>query len=333
MIDRRQFVGTAMIGALAAPLASAVRAQQSARKPVVAFVFSASPVADMLGPDPALPIFRAFVHGLRDLGWVEGRNVVIERRSAEGYPERAQSIFADLVARGIDVIALGAADWLRQAAQQATSAIPLVALFPEDPVAAGLVASLARPGGNLTGVTMITGQEIIGKRLQLLREMAPRAARIAFLGPRRGIEAYRADVKSDPAIEVFARFDRPEEYPEAFAMVLRERADALLVLGGPIIFVNVARIATFAAENRLPAIYSIREAVEAGGLMSYGASTAGLFRQMSGLVDRILKGARPAELPIEQPREYELAINVKTAQALGLTVPPALLGVADLVIE
>ncbi len=331
MIHRRHFVGTTLIGALAAPLAA--WAQPAGRTPVVGLVFAASPLADILGVDPILPAASAFVHGLRDRGWIEGRNLVIERRSAEGQPERAQSIFADLVARGVDVIAVGGASWLWHAAQQATRTIPLVMLFTEDPVAAGLVASLARPGANLTGVTTITGQELIGKQLQLLKEIAPSATRIAFLGPRQAVASYRAAVGKDSAIQVFARVDRPDEFPDAFAVVLRERVDGLLVSRHPITFAHVARIAAFAAENRLPAIYGIREAVEAGGLVSYGASSTGLWRQLAGLVDRILKGARAAELPIEQPREFELAINLKTARALGLTVPPALLGVADVVIE
>ncbi len=321
----------AAAAAVAAP--SAAAAQQKGKLPVVALVLFTAPARDMAGPDPVFPVARAFVHGMRDLGWIDGRNVVIERRSMEGRPEHAPGIIADLAARGVDVLVMSGAVWLLQAAQRVTRTIPIVTLFAEDPVAAGLIASLARPGGNLTGVTAEAGPELIGKRVQLLRELLPRVSRIAFLGTTESWATYRADSGEAKASLIFARVDRPDDYPEAFAAVARERVDALVVLRGPVAFANAPRIVAFAAENRLPAIYPFREAVEGGGLMSYGASVPDMFGQTAGYADRILKGARPAEMPIEQPRRFELAINLKTARALGLTVPPALLGVADVVIE
>jgi putative ABC transport system substrate-binding protein len=188
---RREFI-TLLTGTAAWPLA--VGAQQLTRMPVVGVVFAATRVAEMLGPNPiALPA-RGFVHGLRDLGWTDGANIVLDRRSAEGDPERAPSIFAELLARGVDVLMVGGVRWLQNAAQQATRQVPTVTDFSEDPVAAGLIASLARPGGNLTGVTQTTGPEFYSKQLQLLREVAPRMSRAAFLGSRWQLELYRAAV-------------------------------------------------------------------------------------------------------------------------------------------
>src|SRR5213080_1916969 len=190
MFDLRRRAFITLLGAAAAwPLAA--RAQTAGRRPIVAFVHAVIRPAEMAGLDPASPLARAFVHGLRDLGWIEGRTVVIERRSAEGEPQRAPAIFAELVSRGVDVIAMGGSRWLREAAQQATRTIPTVSLFDADPVAEGLVPSLARPGGNLTGVTISTGGEFLGKRLQLLKELAPAVARVACLASSEVLESYR----------------------------------------------------------------------------------------------------------------------------------------------
>jgi putative ABC transport system substrate-binding protein len=230
------------------------------------------------------------------------------------------------------VIFAGAADWLVNAARDATRTIPIVAILNRDPVSSGLVASLARPGGNLTGLTTTTGRELYDKRHQLLKELVPKIGRIAFLGTPLAWEAYRRGAYAAVPL-VFASVDRTEDFDQAFAIVQRERADALLVSHGPVLFINIPRIVTFAAERRLPAAYPWREATEAGGLMSYGSSAQGLFRQAAGHVDRILKGAKPAELPIEQPAKFELVINMKTAKALGLEVPPTLLARAEEVIE
>jgi putative ABC transport system substrate-binding protein len=329
-MNRREF--TALLGPLAAwPLAA--RAQQPARLPVVGLVFGAPTPAEIAGASPAFLPAHAFVQRLRELGWLDGRTVIIERRSAEGRRDRASAILAELVARGADLIMVGATDWLQEASQQATRTIPIIGLFTEDPVAAGLVASLARPGGNLTGVTTATGPELYDKRFQLLKELAPKSTRVAFLGRRSAWETFRIRAKDATPVLVFAPVDRPEEFEDAFAIVLRERADALLVSHGPILNVNAARIAAFAKEQRLPAVFPWRVAAEAGGLMSYGPDVPTHFRQLAEYADKILKGAKPADLPIEQPTKFELVINSKTAEALGLSIPPTLLVRADEVIE
>jgi putative ABC transport system substrate-binding protein len=332
--DRTRRGVIAFLGATAALGPLAATAQQRDRPRVVAFILSANPLAGMIGPNPTFAPARGFVHGLRDLGWVEGRNIVIERRSVEDQLERGPAVLAEVVARGVDVIVLGAAVSIIQAAQAATTTIPIVGLFSQDdPVAAGLVASLARPGGNLTGVSQAIGHELPAKRFQVLKEVAPQATRLAFLGTKPAWDLYRAGTSPKGISVFFAPIDRSDQFAEAFAAILRNRSDALIVSGGPVIYAGVPRIVAFAAENRLPAMYIFREAVEAGGLMSYGADVPGLFRQMARQVDRILRGARVADLPVEQPTKFELVINLKTAKALGLNVPSTVLVSADDVIE
>jgi putative tryptophan/tyrosine transport system substrate-binding protein len=320
------------LGALATPPLVA-RAQQTGRLPVVGLVFAVTPVSAMVGPDPAEPPARAFVHALRDLGWIDGQTVVVERRSAQGDPAGAPAILGELVVRRADVIVLSGAPWLLHAAQRATRDIPIVSLFQDDPAAAGHIASFGSPGGNLTGLTLTTGTELIGKRLQLLKELAPRISRVAYLGTRQSWEASQGEGKAAGLISVFAEIDRPDQFADALAGALRERVDALNVFSSPVIYTGLPRIVSFAAENRLPAIYPFREAVLAGGLMSYGASLADLFRRAAGYVDRLLKGAKPGDLPVEQPTKFELMINLRTAKALGITVPSMLLARADEIIE
>jgi putative ABC transport system substrate-binding protein len=299
----------------------------------VALVFAATPMAQMAGPEPISLPARAFMQALRELDWVEGRNIVIERRSAEGQPERAPAILGELVARGVDVIVVGGSPWLLKAAQRATRTIPVVALFPEDPVVEGYVVSLARPGGNLTGLTPTTGDELVGLQLQFLREFSPRAARVAFLGPRQDWQKYKEAAAAVQVTLVIAEVERPEQYTEAFATILKEQSEALVVLFSAGVYGQLPRIVAFAADNRLPAVYGFREAVEAGGLMFYGSSLLDLFRQMGGLVDRVLNGAKPADLPVLRPSKFDLTINLKTAKAQGLTVPLTLMARANEVIE
>jgi putative ABC transport system substrate-binding protein len=300
---------------------------------VVAFVHSVIPPAEMAGLDPISPLARAFVHGLRDRGWIEEQTVVIERRSAEGDPQRAPAIFAELITRDIDVIAMGGSRWLREAAQQATRTIPTVLLFDADPVAEGVVPSLARPGGNLTGVMVSTGGEFVGKRLQLLKELVPTVARVACIASNQVWESYRRSTADADIPPVFAPVNRSEQFDEAFATILRERADALVTEGSPIIYVQRSRIVMFAAEHRLPLATNNRESVEEGALMSYGVSAAGLFSELAAYVDQILKGESPSSLPIQRPTRFEMVINARTAKELGLTMPPTLLASADEVIE
>jgi putative ABC transport system substrate-binding protein len=308
-------------------------AQRASTLPTVGWVAGNPTLAEIAGPDPTNLPARAFLHELRDLGWVEGRTLNLERRSAEGRPERAQDILAEFIERRVNVIFTAATDWLVDAAQRATRAIPIVAIFNRDPVATGMVASLGRPGRNLTGLMTTTGSELYEKRLQLLREMVTGINRVAFLGTPLAWEAYRTGATSNMAQLVFVPVDQSEDFGQAFATIVRERADALLVSHGPVLFINAPRIVGFAAERRLPTTYPWREATEAGGLMSYGSSAQGLFRQAAGQVDRILRGARPDELPIEQPAKFELVMNLKTAKMLGLAIPATLLARADEVIE
>ena len=331
MNTRRQFI--TLFGGAVATWPHAAQAEQSKRLRVVALVFAAAPAADMAGLDPRNIIARAFVHGLRDLGRIDGRNIIIERHTAEGKPERAEAIFDDLARRRVDVIVVAGARWLQNKAQQATRTVPTVTVFPEDPVASGLIASLAHPGGNLTGVTQTTGPEFHSKQLELLKELAPNISRVAFLAEQEFLEQYRAAV-IPPGLKIIPiRVEVGEQYDEAFAVVHRERADAMIVGGGPVGHFHVTRLAAFAAKNGLPAIYAYRDAVAVGGLMSYGTSAPGLYRQVARFVVRILDGARPEDLPTERPTKFELVINIKTAKTLGLTVPPMLLARTDEVIE
>lgn len=275
---------------------------------------------------------RAFINGLRDHGWVDRGNINIIRRSAEGQRARGQTILNELVARRVDVIALGVEPWLHQAALRATNTIPIVAVFSYDPVAVGVVASLARPGGNLTGVNASPGIGVSLKRLQLLRELAPSVERIAFLGPQ-GLWDYFGATADRPVQGVFfVQLDRADQQAQAFATILRERANAIMVLGAAG-YILTTQIVAFAAENRLPTMFGWRSAVEKGGLISFGPSNVGYFRQLAGYVHRILKGAQASSLPIEQPTTFELVINLKTAKALGLSVPESILLQSDTVIE
>jgi ABC-type uncharacterized transport system substrate-binding protein len=327
---RREFIGL-LGGAAAFPLAA--RAQPAKRLPTIAMVYSIGSVTEMAGVDPLGVNMRAFERGMRDLGWIDGRTVTIERRSTEGDPQRAVTILAEVVARRPDVILLGGARWLHQAALHATRTIPIVAPFGEDPVAAGLISSLARPGGNLTGVTRTTGPEFYGKGLQFLRDAAPGVRRLAFLAPREALDAFETVAPSDGVTVIRVQADTAEQLDAGLAGILRERPDALLVPSGPIFLQHAKRIAVFAAENKLPGLFGMRQSAETGGLMSYGPSIVVMYRQMARQVDRILKGARPEDIPTEQPTTFELVINAKAAKALGLTIPPALLVLADEVIE
>jgi putative ABC transport system substrate-binding protein len=327
---RREFIGL-LGGAAALPLVA--RAQPTTRRPVVGFVHAVIPPAEMAGSNPNSSLARAFVHGLHDLGWIEGQTVVIERRSAEGDPQRAPAIFTELITRGVDVIAMGGSRWLREAAQQATRTIPTVLLFDADPVAEGVVPSLARPGGNLTGVMISTGGEFIGKRIQLLKELAPTVTRVACIASSEVLDSYRQITADADIPPVFAPVNHSEQFDEAFATILRERADALITEGSPIIYVQRGRIVAFAAGHRLPLATNNRESTEKGGLMSYGVKASGLFNDLAIYVDRILKGAKASDLPIQRPTRFELVINARTVKTLGLTVLPTLLVTADEIME
>ena len=291
-------------------------------------------------PDPTLNMLNAFLRGLHELGYTEGQNLAIESRYADGSSDRLRELAAELVRRKPDIIVAFSTTAARPA-KQATGAIPIVAIAMADPVADELIASLARPGGNVTGTTFL-GPELVAKRLQLLREVVPRLSRVAALWhPNAYSERTMAGVLNE--IEVAARTlglqlqlvpaFGPDDFANAFAAMSREHADALIVMPSPMLFGEYRRIASIAANSRLPAMGAAKEFVDLGGLMSYGANLPDLARQCATYVDKILKGAKPAELPVEQPTKFDLAINLITAKSLGLEVPPTLLARADEVIE
>jgi len=276
-----------------------------------------------------------FRQRLATLGYVEGKNIVIEDRSAEGHADRLGELARELVASKIDIIVTPGVTASR-AARQATGTIPIVMLHAGDPVGAGLIASLARPGGNVTGTTNLSYG---GKQVELVRELVPRAAKlVVLLNPSNAnahqfvTDAMEAGRKFNLSIAI-AEVARAEDFPNAFAMIRDTRPDALVVMGDPFIGEHQAQVFAFAASARLPASYDITDLSRAGGLIAYGPILAEHYVMGAGYVDRILKGARPADLPVEQPRRFELVINMKTAKALGLTVPQSLILRADEVIQ
>jgi putative ABC transport system substrate-binding protein len=325
-MDRRDFM-LMLAGAMTG--GRALRAQQKAM-PVIGFLGSTSPA-------PYATQVAAVLRGLEEMGYIERQNVAIEYRWAEGRFEQLPTLAADLVGRKVDVIAADAVTSTR-AAKDATSTIPVVFISGSDPVERGLVASFARPGGNLTGVAMMVA-ELAPKRFELLSEMVPQASIIALLvnpnniqtdGVIKGVrEAARAKAVQ---LEIL-KASTEGEIDAAFASLVQLQADALLV--GPDVFLYSRReqLVALAARYRIPAIHEWHGAVAAGGLVSYGADITGVFRQLGIYAGKILKGAKPADLPVEQPTRFELVVNLKTAKALGLTVPPSILARADEVIE
>jgi len=278
-----------------------------------------------------------FRKGLEERGWVEGQNFIIDPRYAGGRPERMPALVAELVDLKVDVIVITAGDPGALVAKQATATIPIVTLSI-DPVGVGLVPSLAKPGGNITGVSILAA-EVAAKRLQILRETVPRMTRVAVLwnsaDPGKDMELRQTEgaarvlgVTLQP-VEVRG----PDDFDKAFATIVRGRPDAMVTFSEPLTLVHRQRIVDFAAKNRLPMISEIREFADAGGLMTYGPSLAQLVHLLAKYVDRILKGTKPGDLPIEQPTQFELVINMKTAKALGLTISPTLLLRADQLIE
>jgi putative ABC transport system substrate-binding protein len=281
--------------------------------------------------------FEAFRQALRELGYVEGQNIVIEPRWAEGGYESLPALLADLVRLKVDVIVtLGGA--ATKAAQQATRTIPIVMTAVNDPLGSGLVSSLARPGGNVTG-TSLMAPDVVGKQLQVLKEIVPKVSRVAILrnpdNPASELQLREAEAAAQALgmrpQTLEARV--PQEIENAFAAMTRERAGALVVLTDAIFTNQRGQIAKLAAEKRLPAVYGHSEAAEAGGLITYSPNLFDLERRAATFVDRILKGAKPGDLPVEQPTKFELLINLKAARTLGLTIPPSVLARADRVIE
>jgi putative tryptophan/tyrosine transport system substrate-binding protein len=326
-LGRREFI-TLLGGAVVAwPLTA--RAQQPAKLPTIGFLGATTPSAQSQWT-------AAFVQRLRELGWIEGRTVAIEVRWAEGRTERYTEIAAEFVRLKVDVIVTGATGSVI-AAKQATSVIPIVFTTVGDPVGNNLVASLARPGGNVTGLS-VQATDLSSKRLELLREVVPGFRRLAILANvgNPGVVLEMDEVQTAArtlGIEVaILEIRRPED----IAPVLdasRSRADALYICPDPLVGSNRIRINTLALGARLPTMWAVRDSVEAGGLMSYGPSYSDLYRRAAGYVDKILRGAKPADIPVEQPTKFDLVINLTTAKALALSVPPSLLARADEVIE
>jgi ABC-type uncharacterized transport system substrate-binding protein len=324
------------LGLFAAPFAAA--GQLAGQVCRVGLIFTTSPVSEMAGPEPVHPAARAFVRGLRALGYVEGQNLILERRSAEGRYERFGDIVAELVRLQADVI-VTVGDPMVRAAKAVTTTVPIVMANNGDPVGQGLVQSLARPGGNITGLTVAAGPQIEAKRLELLRAALPRVSRIAYLASKEDKEwegpfgkGVRTVTQVLGVTLLLAEYT-PHQYSDSFTLISRARADALFVGASPAAYADRGLIVDFATRTRLPSTFPYREAVELGGLMSYGPSFADIFSRAAGYVDRICKGAKPADLPVEQPTKFELVINMKTARALGLTIPQSMLNRADEIIQ
>jgi putative tryptophan/tyrosine transport system substrate-binding protein len=283
---------------------------------------------------------KGFVAGLRELGYVEDQNITIERAFSDANADRLRELAVELVKRKIEVI-VALSTTAARPAKQATSAIPIVAIAMADPVDDGLVASLARPGGNVTGTTFL-GPELVTKRLQLLSEVVPQHSHVGVLWHPNAYGDRTMDgmlKEAEHAAQIlgmqlqFVPATGPEEIAGAFSAISSDHADAVCVFPSPMLFAEYGRIVSIVAEKRLPTIYAAREGAELGGLMSYGANLADLARQTASYVDKILKGAKPAELPVQRPTKYELVINLKTAQALGLTISNQMQLLADEVIE
>ena len=332
MLSRRSFLCSLSANLLTAPLVP--EAQQAPNK--------VPRIGWLGGPtrESAEPFVQVFQRGLKDLGWVEGQNIVIEWRFAGGRAERLPDLAAELVRLQVDLVVVPSTP-TALAAKNATKTIPIVTVGVGDPVGLGLVASLARPEGNITGLTSFVTREIAGKQLELLKETAtaPKVSRVAVLWN----PATPGNALSLRATEIASRAlgvqPQPLEarsvndFDSAFAAIATKRAGSLLVLGDVMFVTHRIRLADLAAKSRLPAMYPAREYVQAGGLMSYGHFFPELFRRAATYVDKILKGAKPADLPVEQPTKFELMINLKTAKALGLTIPPSVLLRADQVID
>jgi putative ABC transport system substrate-binding protein len=329
-IRRRKFLAT--LGGAAAAWPLTARAQQVGKVPRIGYL---SPGSASPGP---LAYHDEFERGLRELGYIEGRNIVIEYRFADGKFDRLGALAAELVQLNVDVI-VSLVTQASLAAKNATSTIPIVIVSVGDPVGAGLVASLARPGANVTGNSGMT-TEVIGKGLGLFKQTVPNVSPVAVMWNPDNV-VYQGQILRET--EVAARTlgiqlqmfgaRGPDEFDRTFGAITSARAASLLVLPDPVFSAHTARIAAFADESRLPALYGLREHAAAGGLMAYGPNYADLYRRAASYVDKILKGAKPADLPVEQPTKFEFVINLKTATTLGLTIPPGVLAIADEVIE
>ncbi len=324
---RREFLG--VLGGAAAVWPLAARAQQAGKLPTIGFLGA-------LSPSESSSWVAAFLQRLRELGWIEGRNIAIEYRWAEGRSDRLAQFAAEFVQLKVDIITTWATA-PALAAKQATSVIPIVFATAGDPVGTGLVASLARPSGNATGLSLQL-KETAGKRLELLREVLPNLRRLAIMANVGAPAAVLDMVEIQETVRTLGlevttlEIRRAEDIAPAFE-ALKGRAEALYVVIDPLLNINRTRINSLALSARLPTMHGIRENVQAGGLMSYGPNFPTMFRRAADFVDKILRGAKPGEIPVEQPIKFDLIVNLTTAKALGLEIPPILLARADEVIE
>ena len=327
-VDRRRFLLTTLAGALVAPVAA--EAQQAGKVYRIGFLGNSTEAleANLVGP---------FREGLRERGYVEGRDLTIEYRWAEGAYERFPALIAELIALKSDII-VTAGTPAALAVKRTTTTIPVVMAAVGDPIGTGLVKSLARPGGNLTGLVAIA-PDLEGKRLELLTQIVPKLSSVAFLANPANPLHVTSEKQASAAAKalhlkvVFYSVRAEGEFDHAFQAIVGQRSGALVMLADRLFLHHRARIVEFTARHRLPAVYAYSELVQIGGLMSFGPSYPEMHRRAAYYVDRILKGAKPADLPVEQPTKYEFVINFKTAKALGLTIPPALLARADRVID
>src|SRR5262245_57444338 len=289
----------------------------------------------LLAPASRSDDVEGFLDGMRDLGYVEGRNLIIEYRAAGGKMERLDALLAELVQLKVDVIVTGGTP-AALAAKRAHTTIPVVIGAMGDPVESGVVSSLARPGGNITGLSLVISEGFAGKYLELLREAVPKASRVAVLGRPSASSPVQAMERAARSYDVrlqLVEVDQPGQLERGFSDMAAQRADALIVTPSPFNLAHRERIVNLAAKHRLPAMYGLTAFVDAGGLMAYGASLRDLFRRAATYVDKIVKGAKPADLPVEQATKFELVINLKTARALGPAIPPSLRVRADRIIE
>src|SRR5262245_23541627 len=325
-VRRRELI--ALLGGAAAAWPVAARAQQPSKLPTIGYLGTAAATA-------WAPWTAAFVQRLRELGWIEGRTVAIQYRWADGRAERLAEFAAEFIRLNVDVIVSGGNAAV--AAKQASTVVPIIFTMVDDPVGMGLVASLARPGGNITGLAMQSA-DLVGKRLALLRELIPDLRRLAIMAnveyPFAALEVAEAQtaVRTLGLDAAIFEIRRAEDIAPAFE-ALKDRADALYVVGDALVTTHSIQINNLALAGRLPTIHVLREFVETGGLISYGANFTDLFRRTAEYVDKVLRGTKPADIPVEQPTKFNLVINLKTAKALGLEIPPTLLARADEVIE
>jgi putative ABC transport system substrate-binding protein len=327
---KKAAVPSILVAVVLLAVAAIAEAQQPKKVPRIGYLGATS-----RSTNPAR--IEAFRQGLRELGYVEGKNIVIEHRHAEGKLDRLPTLASELVRLKVDVVLTGGPAATRSA-KQATATIPIVMAYDDDPIGSGFVASLARPGGNITGLATLA-PEISGKQLELLKEIAPKLSRVAVLGNATQPGSPQALREINVAADAFGvqlqylEIQAPKDIETAFQVASKGRADAVLLMASPITFSQRRQVVDLAVKSRLPTIYGRPEYVEDGGLVFYGPSYTDLFRRAATYVDKILKGAKPADLPIEQPKKFEFIINLKAAKLIGLTIPPNVLVRADKVIR